>query len=197
MLRFLRPIRILLLALLVIAVPPAVYAGYLGLTGNVHTVAAGMLYRAGQMDADDLAALIQRHHIRTVINLRGAHPDDTWYRQEAAAVSESGARYVPIAISSRKEPDAAQMAQIVNALQQSPQPILVHCQGGADRTGLVSALFQLVVSGTSKQQAEEQLGIAYGHIPALFVQTKAMDRAFASFAAYWATGAGRAVAGLD
>jgi undecaprenyl-diphosphatase len=45
----------------------------------------------------------------------------------------------------------------------APRPILVHCLGGADRTGEASALWVLEVQKKSKAEALKQLAITYGH----------------------------------
>src|ERR1700753_4222987 len=60
------------------------YAGYLQISGNFYPVIEGQLYRSAQPTADSLAAYVKAHGIKTVINLRGAHPDTAWYDDEVA-----------------------------------------------------------------------------------------------------------------
>ena len=51
-----------------------IYLGGLRASGNFHEVKAGEFYRSAQPSADALSRYIDRHGIRTVINLRGASP---------------------------------------------------------------------------------------------------------------------------
>jgi protein tyrosine/serine phosphatase len=178
-------LRAALLSALVVLSPPVGYLGLHYAVGNIHEVVPGGLYRSGQLDGAALRQLVQSSGIRTIVNLRGAHPGERWYDEEAALARENGIRYVAIAISARSEPDMAQMIGMARALQDAPGPILVHCMGGADRSGLASAIYQLVVEGRNEEEAAAQLSIQFGHFPWLGSETGAMDRAFASFAAYW------------
>jgi len=51
------------------------------------------------------------------------------------------------------------MVAALKALRNLDQdgPILIHCQHGADRTGLVSALYRVVYQGWTKEQALNEL----------------------------------------
>jgi hypothetical protein len=60
---------------------------------------------------------------------------------------------------------------------------IIHCRGGADRSGLVAALCLFVDEGTSAKDADRQLSILYGHFPYLWSRTGAMDRSFWAFVA--------------
>lgn len=153
------------------------WAGYLYLTGNIHEVEPGV-YRSRQLDGGQLTALLTDKGIRTVINLRGGTMDDAWYRDEAAAVASAGARLIDIPLLETVAPDSEQMAQLLDALQHAPRPILIHCRAGADRTGFAAALYELVVAGKPASEAAGQLSFAYGHFPWLGSGTAAMDEAF-------------------
>lgn len=189
-------LRALLLGGLVALSPPVGYAGLRYAVGNVHEVEAGVLYRSGQLDGAALHKLVASTGIRTIVNLRGAHPGERWYDDEEAIARENGIRYVSIGISARSVPDMAKMVEIARAMQDAPGPILVHCMGGADRSGLAAAIHQLAVEGKDEGDAAAQLSIQYGHFPWLGSRTGAMDRAFSSFASYWREG-GRSLVASD
>lgn len=178
-------IRVALLCGLLLLMAPFAVVGLRYATGNVHEVEAGVLYRAGQLDAPALRQLVADKGIRTILNLRGAHPEAEWYRQEMAVARESGIDHRSLAISARSVPEMATMIEIARILREAPRPILVHCRGGSDRSGLVAAIHELVVDRADETQAAGQLSIAYGHFPWLGSRTIAMDRAFSRFAAYW------------
>jgi undecaprenyl-diphosphatase len=175
---------VILAALALLSLPLGAM-GYRYAGGNVHEVEPGVLYRSGQLGDAGLRAIVAEKGIRTILNLRGAHPDEDWYRREAAVARDAGIDYRSIAISARSVPDMATMVEIATTLAQAPRPILVHCIGGSDRSGLASAIYELAVEGSSEADAAGQLSIAYGHFPWLGSKTVAMDRAFVEFADYW------------
>lgn len=177
--------RIALLAALLMLSTLIGQAAFRYASGNVHEVEAGVLYRSGQLDEAGLRTLVSEKGIRTILNLRGAHPDQDWYRQEVAAALDAGIDYRSVSISARSIPDMATMVEIAGILREAPRPILIHCWGGSDRSGLASAIHELAVEGRSEVEAAGQLSIAYGHFPWLGSKTSAMDRAFSQFADYW------------
>jgi protein tyrosine/serine phosphatase len=161
------------------------YLGYQHVSGNIHEVEPSVLYRSGQLDGGALQDFVVRKNIRTIVNLRGAHPDKQWYALEQSIAEGNGIDYVPLSLSARSEPDMVTMMRLATILRDAPKPILVHCHGGADRAGLASAIYELVSGGKSVDEAAEQLSLAYGHFPWLGSRTGAMDRAFRSFAVAW------------
>ena len=178
-----RPIGGFLFAAAVIVAPPAGYADYLHFSGNIHAVEPGVVYRSGQLDRDDLERLIARNGIRSILNLRGEHPDLGWYSDEADVARRSEIEYFSIGISARKEPDLDTMRRIAATIGTAPKPLLIHCMGGAERTGLASAIYEYAIAGEPADEADDQLSFAYGHFPWLWSRTGAMDRAFETFVA--------------
>ena len=154
------------------------WAGYLQLSGNFHVVDKGILYRSAQLDNSQLKNKIENYGIRTIINLRGENPTRAWYVEEMKAVKATDVHQVNFALSSGKELTKTQIEQLIALLRDSPRPILVHCQAGADRSGLVSALYELLVAKRSTAEAAAQLSFRYGHFPWLRSSTAAMDRTF-------------------
>jgi protein tyrosine/serine phosphatase len=64
-------------------------------------------------------------------------------------------------------------------MRDAPKPILIHCQAGADRTGLVSVLYLQQIAGIDEETAEEQLSVRFGHIGIPYLSsTFAMDRSW-------------------
>ncbi len=166
------------------------YSGALQIAGNFHTVEAGRLYRSAQPDARELAAYAQTLGIKSVINLRGAHPGEQWYDEETAASDRLGLRHIDIALSARRELTPEQFSTLEAALREAPAPALVHCKSGADRTGLASALYALEVQHLPPEIAAGQLSWMYGHWPYLWSPSAAMDRSFGQ-AVKLKSGAGR------
>ncbi|TCR76693.1 tyrosine phosphatase family protein [Rhizobium sp. BK376] len=155
------------------------YVGYLQVSGNFHQVIPGELYRSGQPSAEDLGAYVQTYGIKTVVNLRGFHPEKAWYRDEVAMSKGLGVTHIDFGISASKDLPAEKAAQLVAFMKSAPKPILVHCQSGADRSGLVAALYVHQVAGQSEETARGQLSFYYGHVGIpLLSAAYAMDRSW-------------------
>ncbi|MDE1992396.1 MAG: dual specificity protein phosphatase family protein [Rhizobiaceae bacterium] len=140
------------------------YAGYLQLSGNFHPVIEGELYRSAQPTADELATYVRDHGIKTVINLRGSHPGKSWYDDELAMAQGLGVRHIDFRLSSSKVVPVQKIDELVEMMASAPKPILIHCQAGADRSGLAAALFLRKIAGMDEHKAEGQLSFYYGHV---------------------------------
>ena len=150
---------------------------YLKVSGNIHPVEVGIVYRSGQLTGGELEQTIAAHGIRTVLNLRGANPGQSWYDDELSATQARGAAHYDYRLSARRPVTAAQAEEILQLIRNAPKPILVHCKTGADRTGLVSALYQLS-RGVPASEAERELSLRFGHFPWLGSRSVAMDNSF-------------------
>jgi protein tyrosine phosphatase (PTP) superfamily phosphohydrolase (DUF442 family) len=133
---------------------------------NSGTVVPGRIYRSAQMPASDLARAIRGQHIRTVLNLRGPNPQQTWYRSEREATLAAGASHVDFQMASNLWLSRAQAKTLLDVLDRCDYPILVHCQWGAERTGLVSAVTELLRPGGSLASARRQFSAYYLYVPA-------------------------------
>lgn len=153
------------------------YLGMEQLIGNFHTVVAGELYRSAQIDADQLAEAHARYGIRTVINLRGPSTR-SWYVDEVAESRRLGLNHIDFQLSAEKELTQQQVEDLVALMRAAPKPILVHCKGGSDRTGLASALYLAAIAKQGEAAAEWQLSPVFGHFSLPFLPSWAMDRTF-------------------
>lgn len=164
-------------AVLAVGFGMVAWAGYLAATGNVHTVIPGQLYRSAELSRNGFEQVIARFHIRTVINLRGANPGERWYDDELAATRVTGAQHVDLRMSATHRPSPAKLREINTILSRVEPPILVHCEAGADRSGLVAALYEFWIAHRTPAKAGAQLSFSYGHFPWLGSRTVAMDEA--------------------
>jgi len=156
--RFLRP-------LLVALVPAgASVAWMLLVSGNFGTIEPGELYRSGQMKAGSLAGKIREHRVRTVLNLRGSHPESAWYRDERAATLAGGATQVDIPLSSCEWMSRAQARAVLEILETAEPPILVHCFHGSERTGMVAAFAELLRPGSTLADARGQFTLRHMYV---------------------------------
>jgi protein tyrosine phosphatase (PTP) superfamily phosphohydrolase (DUF442 family) len=157
------------------------YWGVVEYQGNFHAVTEGAFYRSAQLGKDDLEKAVRDHGIRAILNLRGAHPGEVWYDDEVAISKALGLEHFDYGLSAYRFVTDSQIADVLRIVDDAPKPLLVHCKSGADRTGLVSALYRFAVEGKDADEADRQLALIYGHFPYLTSRTRAMDDSFWKF----------------
>jgi len=157
------------------------YWGVVQYHGNFHAVSEGAFYRSAQLGKDDLEKAVRDHGIRAILNLRGAHPGEAWYDDEVALSKALGVAHFDYGLSAYRFVTERQIVDVLRIVDDAPKPLLVHCKSGADRTGLVSALYRFAVEGKDADEADRQLTLIYGHFPYLTSRTRAMDDSFWTF----------------
>lgn len=150
-----RPLVLLLLTCAGASLPGCVLAN-----SNLQEVEPARFYRSGQMSAARLEKNAERLGIRTVINLRGHHPEERWWREEAAVTEAMGIAHHDLSWSARRLPDPGSLDAFVQLVRTAEAPILVHCQGGVHRAAVASAIF-LLLEGHSVRRAREEFGIFF------------------------------------
>jgi uncharacterized protein (TIGR01244 family) len=157
------------------------YLGALQVTGNFNTVVAGEFYRSGQLSPGQISNYVKRYGIKTIINLRGDNAGTGWYDAEVAKARQLGVTHIDFGISARRELTSVQVSSLISTMNSAETPILIHCQGGADRSGLASALYLVAIKRVDEQTAEDQLSIRFGHFSLPFIAEYAMNRTFEKF----------------
>jgi len=115
---------------------------------NLHRVTPN-LYRGAQPEDEGFGEL-KKMGIKTVVNLRSLHSD----RSECA---EHDLAYIPIGEEAWEAEDEETLEFLKAAVDPKNQPVFVHCQHGADRTGTSIAAYRIVVQGWSKQDAIREM----------------------------------------
>lgn len=141
------------------------YICYVVNQGNFHVITDGEAYRSAQLDRDELEYYVRRYNIRSILNLRGQNSDSDWYREELTVSAANRIKHYDIALSSTREPTENEVKQLTKIFREAPRPILIHCQAGADRSGVVAAMWKVFVDQEPKSEAEKQLSVFYGHVP--------------------------------
>jgi protein tyrosine phosphatase (PTP) superfamily phosphohydrolase (DUF442 family) len=171
--------RVLAFVTLSVALGIGGFVLHLAARHNFHTILSGRVYRSAQLSGDSLATAIQEHGIKTVVNLRGENTGADWYKSEMSTVERMGVRHYDFDLSASREVSDKEMETILVTLDHAPKPVLIHCKNGADRTGLVGALYLYGLERQSANEAGKQLTIFCGHVPYLFWRdTVAMDRSY-------------------
>jgi len=149
-------------------------------TGNFHEIIPGELYRSAQLSESEIHHYTQKYGIRTILNLRGENVGKPWYDEEVAASKANNLTLINYPMLSRKHLNEKEAAALIELMRNAPKPILIHCQAGANRTALASALYMAGVKHRSEFISELQLSPIYGHVPLWFSPAYAMDESFES-----------------
>lgn len=107
------------------------------------------LYRGAQPTAEGMQQLPELE-IKTVVNLRAGHSD-----RKVLAGTKLEYVEIPMLTWLPKEADVVRFLQTVADGKRGP--VFVHCQHGADRTGMMVALYRVVVQGWSKDEALKEM----------------------------------------
>jgi len=127
---------------------------------NVAAVVPGRLYRSGQPRAEQLERWIEKYKLRTILVLK---PTLETFEKEIA--DRTGIKLYHIVLSSQQGPSEAQWQQIRGLLTgEENWPLLYHCQDGADKTGIVTAMYRIEVQGWPLWKALLEMDLHY-HIP--------------------------------
>ena len=146
-----------------------------------HEVVPGRFYRSGQMTAAGFREVVDRFHIKTVINLQHEEPDpflaDRWLGKgrirESELCRELGVKYVllkPDVLPPNNRLDVLPPAvdEFLAILdKESNYPILLHCKAGLHRTGRLTAIYRMEYMGWSPGEALRELRAnGYGYVAA-------------------------------
>jgi len=172
--------RILFSLFVVFVLGTLFFSGY----SNFHEVTPGVLYRSRQLSGSQFDHFIKKYKIKTVINLRGASPKAKWYLEEMKFMKKDSVSHLDIHLSAVRYVPPQKVDSIMVIAASSPKPILVHCQGGADRSGLFCAAWKLRFEQASVESASHQLSFIYGHIPFFRNRTEVMDSSFYNYAGF-------------
>jgi tyrosine-protein phosphatase SIW14 len=125
--------------------------------GNLFRVSDD-LYRGAQPTTEGFRGL-QKLGIKTIVNLRAFHSDKKKLR--GRGLSYERIRFV---VWHPEREDVVRFLKIVNDPERTP--VFIHCRRGADRTGMIAAIYRICVQGWSKRDAiDEMTRGGYGFAP--------------------------------
>lgn len=139
----------------------------LGIAHNFHWIVPDVAARSAQNYIGGLEHFLAARGIRSVINLRGAHPYWRWYSEETRVCEKLGLRHFDVALCSRKVPQPKLLVSLIESFDAAHRPFLIKCSGGTDRTSFAAALFVLHEDGWQRSQyARRQFArVPYLHFP--------------------------------
>ena len=101
--------------------------------------------------------------IKTVINLRGEDPR-AHYLFEKESCDALGLTLIDVKLHARQLYSADKFLAALEAMRTAEKPMLIHCKSGADRTGIMAAIYLMVVEGKPVEEAQKQLSLKYIHL---------------------------------
>jgi protein tyrosine phosphatase (PTP) superfamily phosphohydrolase (DUF442 family) len=101
--------------------------------------------------------------IRTIVNLRGPRQCGSYWLEEEAC-ARHGLKLVNFRIGSRAAPTREDLLGAERLFNEIEYPMLMHCKSGADRAGLMGALYRILHEGRPVEEAVKQLSWRYGHM---------------------------------
>ena len=124
-------------------------------------VLPGKVYRYRQLSGSDLSEKIDQLGIRTVVNLRGKHPDEKWYQEELQAARNKSVTLFSFPMNSKKLPNRSDLQGLIDVITSTKRPMLVHCEAGNERSGMAAAIALLLTPGKTLDDAYRQVSLKY------------------------------------
>jgi protein tyrosine/serine phosphatase len=143
---------------------------------NFHQV-CDEVYRANQPSPAHLQSYRDKG-IKAVLNLRG-FAQQSYALFEEDSCEKLGLELISVPLSSSSAPQPEKLLEIIGIIEKIPKPFVLHCKSGADRAGLVSALYLIVIEKLSVAEAKKQLSFKYLHLD--FTKTGILDYIFDVF----------------
>ena len=125
---------------------------------NFHIVDDG-IWRSAQPSVESINVM-KKHGLKTIINLRGNEDNHLW---ESRICDSLGIQYFHIPMDGREVPDTVDLNKILRVIEnQQNQPLMFHCLGGKDRTGIVTAIYRLKNSDIEFEEVHKEM-LMYGY----------------------------------
>ncbi|MFZ4542075.1 MAG: fused DSP-PTPase phosphatase/NAD kinase-like protein [Rickettsiales bacterium] len=156
----------------------AFYAGVTAWMNNFHSVIPGELYRSGQFSSGDISYYTKRYGLRSVINLRGDNSGAEWYDRELKESNEAGVKHINFRMSAKRKLTREESLMLIETMRNAPKPVLIHCNGGANRTSLAAALYLAAITRADERTAQAQLSMRFGNFPTWLGSKSRMSETF-------------------
>lgn len=126
----------------------------------------GKVYRSGQLTPEAFRRVVERHGIKTIIDLGSFEPGTRGETRNARTAAALGVRRVvgDLEGDGTGNPNWY-VAALRVMLDPASQPVLVHCGAGTERTGLTVALYEKMTRGQALDEGMRR-ACAHGHNPA-------------------------------
>ena len=128
---------------------------------NFYLVAPGV-FRSNQPSPARVAAYAAQG-IKTILNMRDTSRQ-SHYLFEVEAATAAGITLVDLRLSASSLVPREELLKLHAAFLTAEKPFVMHCKSGADRAGLASALYLILICDVPVAQAKQQLHWRYAHL---------------------------------
>lgn len=128
------------------------------------------VHRSKEPTPADVVDWQARERVRTILSLNGAVDDERSWTPPAtpgqprppaekvrlgAFITSRGLEHPFVGMSASRAPSDEELVAVFRVLlDDARRPILIHCKGGSDRTGVISALYAIEFQGATKAEAK-------------------------------------------
>lgn len=123
---------------------------------------------------------LKRQGVGRILTLRGS-AESAHFATERAYCAELGLDLHAVGFSDKAAPPKASLQALIAKFRKIEKPFLMHCKSGADRAGLASALYLLVIEGRPLPEARAMLSPRFLHFKGS--KTGVLDRVLDQFEA--------------
>lgn len=161
---------IALMGVLLLVAPYYYYRNSYTHAKRLRAVTEGRFYRSGCMTASGFRDAIQRHGIKTVINLMEENPDPNLPEHylggprilESELCKEMGVDFHLVTLNLRTYAEFRQGRPVaidnyLKVLDKAQYPVLLHCKAGLHRTGCLTAIYRMEYEKWSVDEAMLEL----------------------------------------
>ena len=119
----------------------------------------GLVYRSAWLEPDALAEMIEKHQIRSVINLcdPGEMGEQRWI-EERQAVQGAGAQLLELTMPRTVNAADPVVERYIEVLRNPDNyPVLIHCQHGVTRTAELLSMYDILFRGLSADESLKKM----------------------------------------
>ena len=135
-------------------------------------------YRSNQPFPWQILADKNKRGVKTIINLRGIRNCSSFFLEKETC-EKHNIKLINFPVTSRAAPKVETILAAKKLFNEIEYPIVMHCKSGADRAGLMSALYLILHKNISVIEAKKQLSFKYLHIK--YAKTGILDAFFDNY----------------
>ena len=136
--------------------------GFIRVLYNNFYKVSNNVYRSSQPAPFQVRNYKKKYDVKTIINLRGDNIFGS-YLLEKEEAQKQGITFIDFRVYSRDMPKKETILEAKKIFECIKYPINFHCKSGADRAGLMSTLYLILIENVPVEIAIKQLAKKYGH----------------------------------